>query len=295
MPGKFDPSDPVLHECINRAGDPFTDIGLIILIHWVRRVPSVGSALLTWLQQGHWHHQELAARLLTSGVAGQAQHLDSACQAIEHRVVLLEEGQGQPTGLLAALARQYPAAVDALNRISANSMVPTWARASALAAAIQIRGLNAEEAATALRGLLNERRAGAGWSQVIAAEALLHMGEDFHAEAIQILREILADPYTHPNAKENAATALGLPGRTCGRRRSLPCGLSSPTHWPTATIAGSPPAGFPEWDFPPRPHPPSTPFSQTRKPELGTRPLYHSRSRKYPGNTGGKPLQLSKR
>ena len=212
MPGKFDPSDPVLHECINRAGDPFTDIGLIILIHWVRRVPSVGSALLTWLQQGHWHHQELAARLLTSGVAGQAQHLDSACQAIQHRVVLLEEGQGQPIGLLAALARQYPAAVDALNRISANSMVPTWARASALAAAIQIRGLDAEEAASALRGLLDERRAGAGWSQVIAAEALLHMGGDFHAEAIQILREILADPYTHTNAKENAATALSGSG-----------------------------------------------------------------------------------
>ena len=48
-------------------------------------------------------------------------------------------------------------------------MVPTWARAGALAAAIKIRGLNAEEAAAALRGLLDERRAGAGWSQVIAA------------------------------------------------------------------------------------------------------------------------------
>ena len=207
MPGKFDPSDPVLHGCISRAHDPFTDIALIILIHWVRRVPSAAPALLTWLQQeGHWHHQKLAARLLISGVAGQAQHLDSACQAIEHQVVLLDDGP--PIGLLAALALQHPAAVDALNRISANSMVPTWTRAGALAAAIQIRGLNVEEAATALRGLLKERRAGAGWSQVIAAAALLHLGEEFRAEAIQILREILADPYTHPNAREMAATAL---------------------------------------------------------------------------------------
>ena len=212
MPGTFDPSDPVLRECINRTPDPFTDIALTILIHWVRRVPSVAPALLTWLQQGHQHHQELAARLLVSGVAGQAQHLDSACQAIERRVVLLEEGQGQPIGLLAALARQHPAAVDALNRISANSMVPTWARAAALAAAIQIRGLNAEKTATALRGLLDERRAGAGWSQVIAATALLELGEEFRAEAIQTLRDVLADPYTHPNAKENAATALNGSG-----------------------------------------------------------------------------------
>ena len=195
-----------MHECTNRARDPFTDTALITLIHWVRRVPSVAPALLTWLQQGHWHHQELAARLLISGIAGQAQHLDSACQAIERRVVMLEEGG--PTWLLAALARQHPAAVDALNRISANPMVPTWARAAALAAAVKIRGLNAEEAATALRGLLDERRAGAGWSQVIAAAALLELGEEFRAEAIQILRDILADPYTYPNAKENAATAL---------------------------------------------------------------------------------------
>ena len=206
MPGKFDPDNPVLHECTNRTRDPFTDTALITLIHWVRRVPSVAPALLTWLQQGHWHHQELAARLLISGTAGQAQHLDSACQAIERRVVMLEEGQ--PTWLLAALARQHPAAVDALNRISANPMVPTWARAGALAAAVKIRGLNAEEAATALRALLDERRAGAGWPQVTAATALLELGEEFRAEAIQILRDILADPYTHPNAKENAATAL---------------------------------------------------------------------------------------
>ncbi len=206
MPSKFDPNDPVLHECINRARDPFTDTALITLIHWVRRVPSVAPALLTWLQQGHWQHQELAARLLISGIAGQAQHLDSACQAIERRVVVLEEGQ--PTWLLAALARQHPAAVDALNRISANPMVPTWARADALAAAVKIRGLNAEEAAAALRSLLDERRAGAGWSQVTAATALLELGEEFRAEAIQILRDILADPYTHPNARENAATAL---------------------------------------------------------------------------------------
>ena len=212
MPGTFDPSDPLLHECINRTRDPLTDIALTILIHWVRRVPSVAPALLTWLQQGHQHHQELAARLLVSGVAGQTQHLDSACQAIERRVVLLEERQGQPIGLLAALARQHPAAIDALNRISANSMLPTWARGDALAAAIQIRGLDAGQTATALRGLLNERRAGAGWSQVIAASALLDLGEEFRAEAIQILRDVLADPYAHPNAKENAAIALSGSG-----------------------------------------------------------------------------------
>ena len=210
MPGKFDPDDPVLHECINRTRDPFTDIALITLIHWVRRVPSVAPALLTWLQQGHQHHQELAARLLTSGVAGQAQHLDSACQAIERLVVVLEDGQ--PIWLLAALARRRPAAVDALNRISANSMVPTWARAAALAAAIQIRGLDAEKTAAALRGLLDERWEGAGWSQVIAASALLELGEEFRAEAIQILRDILADPYAHPDAKESAATALSGSG-----------------------------------------------------------------------------------
>jgi cellulose synthase operon protein C len=206
MPGRFDPSDPVLHECINRARDPFTDTALITLIGWVRRVPSVAPALLTWLQQGRWHRQELAARLLISGVAGQAQHFDSACQAVELRVVMLEEGG--PTGLLAALARQYPGGVDALDRISANSMVPTWARAAALAAAVKIRGLTAEEATTALRGLLDERRAGAGWSQEIAARALLELGEESRAGAVQILRDILADPYTHPNAKEEAATAL---------------------------------------------------------------------------------------
>ena len=206
MPSKFDPSDPVLHECINRARDRFTDTALITLIHWVRRVPSVAPALLTWLQQGHWHHQELAAMMLISGIAGQAQHLDSACQVVERRVVMLEEGG--PTWLLAALARQHPAAVDALNRISANPMVPTWARAAALAAAVKIRGLNAEEAAAALRSLLEERRAGAGWSQVTAATALLELGEEFRVEAIQILRDILADPCTHPNAKESAATAL---------------------------------------------------------------------------------------
>ena len=202
------PSDPVLHECTNRARDPFTDTALITLIHWVRRVPSVAPALLTWLQQGHWHHQELAARLLISGIAGQAQHLDSACQAVERRVVALEEGQKPAIWLLAALARQYPAAVDALDRISGNSMVPIWARAAALAAAVKIRGLNAEETAAALRALLDERRAGAGWSQVIAATALLELGEEFRAGAIQVLRDILADPYTHPNAKEEAATAL---------------------------------------------------------------------------------------
>jgi NACHT domain len=210
MPDKFDPSDPVLHECINRTRDPFTSIPLITLIHWVRRVPSVAPALLTWLQQGHWHHQELAARMLISGIARQAQHLDSACQAIERRVVALEEGQ--PTWLLAALARQHPAAVDALDRISANSMVPPWARADALAAAVKIRGLTAEEAATSLRTLLDERRAGAGWSQVIAAAALLELGEESCAEAIQILRDILADPYTHPDAKASAATALSGAG-----------------------------------------------------------------------------------
>jgi len=206
MPGRFDPGDPVVQECISRARDPFTDLALVTLIHWARRVPSVAPALLTWLQQGHWHHQALAARLLVSGVTGQARHLDSACQAMERRVVMLEEGG--PTGLLAALARQHPAAVDALDRISANSMVPTWARAEALAAAVQIRGLNAEEAATALRALLDERRAGAGWSQVTAATALLELGEEFRAEAIQILRDILANPYTHPNAREEAATTL---------------------------------------------------------------------------------------
>ena len=208
MPSRFDPSDPVLHECTNRARDPFTDTALITFIHWVRRVPSVAPALLTWLQQGHWHHQELAARLLISGIAGQAQHLDSACQAVERRVVALEEGQKPAIWLLAALARQYPAAVDALDRISGNSMVPIWARAAALAAAVKIRGLNAEETAAALRALLDERRAGAGWSQVIAATALLELGEEFRAGAIQVLRDILADPYTHPNAKEEAATAL---------------------------------------------------------------------------------------
>ena len=206
MPARFDPDDPVVQECINRTRDPFTDIALITLVHWVRRVPSVAPALLTWLQQGRWHHQALAARLLISGIAGQAQHLDSACQAMERRVVMLEEGG--PTWLLAALARQHPAAVDALDRISANSIVPTWSRAEALAAAVKIRGLNAEEAASALRALLDERRAGAGWSQVAAAAALLELGEEFRAEAIQILRDILADPYTHPNAKEEAATTL---------------------------------------------------------------------------------------
>ena len=206
MPSIFDAHDPVLQECINRTRDPFTDIALITLIHWVRRVPSVAPALLTWLQQGHWHHQELAARMLISGIVGQAGHLDSACQAIERRVVALEEGQ--PTWLLAALAREHPAAVGALDRISANPMVPPWARAGALAAAVRIRGLNAEEAATALRALLDERRAGAGWSQVTAATALFELGEEFRAEAIQILRDILADPYTHPDAKASAATAL---------------------------------------------------------------------------------------
>ena len=206
MPGAFDPDDPVVQECINRTRDPFSDSALITLIRWVHRVPSVAPALLTWLQQGHWHRQELAARLLISGIAGQAQHLDSACQAIERRVVALEDSQ--PIWLLAALARQLPAAVDALDRISANSMVPTWARAAALAAAVTIRGLTAEEAATALRAMLDERRAGAGWSQVTAATALLELGEEFRAEAIQIMRDILADPYTHPNAKEYAATAL---------------------------------------------------------------------------------------
>ena len=208
MPGKFDPNDQVLHECVNGTRDPFTDVAFITLICWVRRVPSVAPALLTWLQQGHWRHQELAARLLISGIAGQTQHLDSACQAIEHRVVALEEGQYPAIWLLAALARQHPAAVDALNRISADYMVPTWARAEALAAAVKIRGLNAEGAATALRALLDERRADAGWSQVTAATALFELGEEFRAEAIRILRDILADPYTHPNAKEEAATAL---------------------------------------------------------------------------------------
>ena len=208
MPGTFDPNDPLLYECINQAHDPSTDVALITLIHWVRRVPLVAPALLTWLQQGYWHHQELAARLLISGITGQAQHLDAACQAIERRVLMLEEGQGQPIWLLTALARQDPAAVGALNRISANSMIPTWARAGALAAVIEIRGLTARAAAAALRALLDERRPGAGWSQEIAAEALLNLGEEFHAEAIQILRDILADPYTHPNAKELAATAL---------------------------------------------------------------------------------------
>ncbi len=220
MPGTFDPSDPVLHECVNRTPDPLTDTALTVLIHWVRRVPSVAPALLTWLQQGHQHHQELAARLLVSGVVGQAQHLVSACQAIERRVVLLEEGQGQPIGLLAALARQHSAAIDALNRISANSMVPTWARAAVLAAAIQIRGLDAGQTATALRGLLDERRAGAGWSQVIAATALLELGEEFRAEAIQTLRDILADPYTHPASPTIAfAPSVMLPSpchvKTC--------------------------------------------------------------------------------
>jgi hypothetical protein len=208
MPGEFDPNDRVLRECVNRTRDPFTDVALTTLICWVRRVPSVAPALLTWLQQGHWRHQELAARLLISGIAGQAQHLDSACQAIEHRVVALEEGQYPAIWLLATLARQHPAAVDALNRISANSMVPTWARGLALAATVKIRGLNAEEAAAALRVLRDERRAGAGWSQVTAATALLELGEEFCGEAIRILRDILADPYTHPNAKMEAATAL---------------------------------------------------------------------------------------
>jgi len=208
MPGRFDPDDPVLQECVNRTRDPLTDIAFITLIHWVRRVPSVAPALLTWLQQGHWHRQELAARLLISGVAGEARHLDSACQAIERRVVALEEGQYPAIWLLAALARQYPTAVDALDRISGNSMVPIWARAGALAAAVKIRGLTAEEAAAALRGLLDERRAGAGWSQVAAATVLLELGEESDGEAIQILRDILADPYTYPNAKEEAATAL---------------------------------------------------------------------------------------
>ena len=245
MPGKFDPSDPVLHECINRTRDPFTDIALIILIHWVRRVPSVAPALLTWLQQeGHWHHQELAARLLISGIAGQAQHLDSACQAVERRVVMLEEGR--PDLAARCSGPPAPGRRRALDRISANSMVPTWSRAAALAAAVKIRGLNAEEAATALRGLLDERRAGAGWSQVIAASALLELGEEFRAEAIQILRDILADPYTYPNAKEiRRHRAVRVAGRTCGRRRSPRSGLSSPTRWPTATNAGSPPAVSP--------------------------------------------------
>ena len=208
MPDRFDPDDPVVQECINPMRDPLTDIAFITLIHWVRRVPSVAPALLTWLQQRHWHHQALAARLLISGVGGQAQHRDSACQAMEHRVVLLEEGQYPATWLLAALARQHPAAVDALDRIAANSMVPPWARAGALAAAVKSRGLTAAEAATALRALLDERRAGAGWSQVAAARALLGLGEEFRAQAIQILRDILADPYTYPDAKAEAATAL---------------------------------------------------------------------------------------
>jgi hypothetical protein len=207
MPGTFDPGDPVLHERINRAHDPVTDISLI---HWARRIPSIAPMLLTWLQHGHTHNQELAARLLISGIGGQDEHLESACQAIERLVLVMDEGR--PTWLLAALARLHPAAADALNRISANSTVPTWTRAFALAEAARVRGLNTEEAATAIRALLDERRTGTGWSQVTAAKALLELGEEFRAEAIQILRDILAHPYTHPDARVNAATTLSGSG-----------------------------------------------------------------------------------
>jgi cellulose synthase operon protein C len=207
LPDHFDADDPVVRECFSRTQDPFDEIGLITLIHWARQSPTIAPTLLTWLQrEGRWHHQELAARLLISGVAGQAQNLDAAGQAVERRALLLDDGE--LTWLLAALARQWPPAVDALDRISANSIVPVWARASALAAVIQIRGLDADASASALRTLLDERQAGAGWSQVIAAGRLLDLGAEFRTEAIQILRAVLTDPYAHPNAIEGAADVL---------------------------------------------------------------------------------------
>ena len=210
IPDAFDPNNPALRECLNRARDSSANSARVALVHWARRVPTAAQALLTWLQQGHWEDHELAARLLTSGVAGDAQHYDAACQALERRVVLQEEGQ--PTGMLAALARQYPAAIDALSRISANSMIPPWARSTALAAVIEIREMDAEETAAALRGLLTERKANAGWSQVTAAEVFLDLGDDFRAEAIQTLRDVLSDPYTQPDPKLYAARVLAESG-----------------------------------------------------------------------------------
>lgn len=245
LPERFDPAHAELRRLVDRAADFTTALDTSTFIHYARLHPGAVPPLIDWLRRGSWRYRQLVASLLANGLPGTTAQRRAAVADVEHEIT--QSDDGQPTWLLAELARADPAAVPALTRIADNPTSPGWVRAAAIEALVRLPGHTVREAAESLRALAREdRQTGAGWARATAGGGLLGLAPEFRDEGIRLLRGVLSDPHAHPDARFQAATRLawsGLPQLETEAAEALrtmtsdPCATAAERQWAARGLA----------------------------------------------------------
>ncbi|WP_170153868.1 NACHT domain-containing protein [Actinoplanes italicus] len=245
LPEHFDPTHAALLQLVDRAADFTTPLDTSTVIHYARMHPGVVPPMMDWLLNGPWRHRQLAAHLLGNGLPGTVAQRRAAVADVEHEIT--QRDDGQPTWLLADLARIDPIGVSALTRIADNPTSPSWVRASAIEALVRLPGHTVHDAADSLRALArDDQPVDAGWARCFAGSGLFRLAPEFQDEGIHLLRSVLTDPHAHPDARFQAATRLvwsGVPHLEAEAAESLrtmtsdPCTSALERQWAARGLA----------------------------------------------------------
>lgn len=194
LPSNFDPADPAWAEALHaarhvppeRRGDRRM-LARDVLVHYNRRRPAAGAALLTWIQEGDLDDQLLAATLMVDGAHATPKHLTRWLDAAGALVAVSNVRSSEAVTLTAGLA-PVALAVRFLKRIAYEPGTQARVRAHALARLAHLDADSSERAVRALQELAADQNGGLD-ERLLAAEGLAEMGGRSRTWAIAIVAE----------------------------------------------------------------------------------------------------------